>query len=302
MTTSNFTELAEALRRQGIAVEVDVPLADHVSFRLGGPCELLVKPKTLSEIRAALAAVRAAGVPYYLLGNGSNLLVADEGYPGVVLLTTGLSRLEIAGNRITAEAGVSLAKLCTAAQKQGLSGLEFAFGIPGSVGGAIYMNAGAYGGEIKDALQSVTFLDEDGKENTLSGKDAGFAYRRSCFTDRDCVILSGTFELTPDDPAAIRARMDEILDRRRQKQPLEYPSAGSTFKRPPGHFAAALIEQCGLKGYRIGDAQVSEKHSGFVINRGNATCRDVDALIEHIQTTVQEQTGILLEPEVKRLG
>ena len=195
-----------------------------------------------------------------------------------------------------------MAQLCQFACESGLSGLEFAYGIPGTVGGAVYMNAGAYGGEIKDVLQSVRFLDEDGTLRELPVERLSMSYRQSAFTDTGRVILSGEFALTPGDPAAIRAKMEDVLGRRRAKQPLEYPSAGSTFKRPEGNYASALIEQCGLKGRRVGGAQVSEKHSGFLINTGGATCRDVCALIEEVQQEVFRQTGYRLECEVKRLG
>lgn len=299
----NDGELNRKLNELGVETECGTILAEYTSFRIGGPCRMLVKPKTITEMQAACSIASRAGIRRFLLGNGSNLLVSDEGFPGMVVRTAGLSRIELLdGNRIFCEAGAPLAKLCWFAQAHALSGLEFAFGIPGSVGGAIYMNAGAYGGEIKDVLQSVRFLGDDGAPGELPTERLGMSYRQSAFTNTERVILSGEFALTPGDPAAIRTRMNDVLARRKAKQPLEYPSAGSAFKRPEGNYASALIEQCGLKGRRMGGAQVSEKHSGFLINAGGATCRDVCGLIAEVQKEVFRQTGYRLECEIKKVG
>ena len=306
-----FVRAERALRRLGIEVHSEVPLSGYVSFRVGGPCRLLAKPGGLPAMKDAMAVAAQEELPFFVLGNGSNLLVADEGYRGLVLLTAGCDEIRVEDRRITAGAGVTLSRLCHAALSHSLSGLEFAFGIPGSVGGAIYMNAGAYGGEMSDVLESACFLErplsQDGSswepvEQMLPAGELDFSYRHSRFTGQDSVILSGTFLLQPGDPVRIRARMEEVLARRREKQPLEYPSAGSTFKRPASGYAAALIEQCGLKGCRVGGAQVSEKHSGFIINTGGATCADIRQLIALVQARVKEQTGTELECEVRMLG
>lgn len=305
-----FVRAERELRRLGIEVQCGVPLSGYVSFRVGGPCRLLARPDGPAGVKAALAVAAREELPFFVLGNGSNLLVADEGYRGLVLLTSGCDGVRVEGQRITAGAGVTLSRLCHTALAHALTGLEFAFGIPGSVGGAIYMNAGAYGGEMSDVLESACFLEGpfswDGSrvpsEQTLPAGELEFSYRHSRFTGGESVILSGTFCLQPGEPKQIRSRMEEVLARRREKQPLEYPSAGSTFKRPANGYAAALIEQCGLKGCRVGGAQVSEKHSGFIINTGGATCADIRKLIELVQARVKEQTGTELECEVRMLG
>lgn len=295
--------IAKLLRQENIDAECDQPLANYVTFRIGGPCRLLVKPKSLSDIQRAVALCKEAKMNYFVLGNGSDMLVSDAGYPGMILLTAELQEIELTDSaRIRCGAGVPLSKLCLFAWEHALTGLEFAFGIPGSVGGAVYMNAGAYGGEIKDVLSSAEFLDEEGAVRNLPNQSLDFSYRHSLFSDSGKIILGAEFVLEPGDPAEIRSRMDDYLSRRKSKQPLEFPSAGSTFKRPEGNYASALIEQCGLKGYSIGGAQVSRKHSGFIINTGTATCSDVCRLIEHIQKAVFEKTGYQLECEVKKLG
>lgn len=299
----SVTAILQELKQQGIAARENAELASYTSFRIGGPCRLLVKPKSITEVGIVLQLAKDNRLPCFILGNGSNLLVPDEGYDGIVILTAGLSEIVLEGEkRIRCGAGVSLSKLCSYALAHSLSGLEFAWGIPGSVGGAVYMNAGAYGGEIKDVLSTCEFLAENGEKRCYSRDQLAFSYRSSYFTDKSCVIESAVFELRPDKHAAIKERMDDVIHRRTSKQPLEYPSAGSVFKRPEGAFAGGLIEQCGLKGYTIGGAQVSEKHAGFIINIGNATCRDVTDLITHIQQTVYAKTGYQLECEVKILS
>ena len=275
----------------------------HTSFRIGGPAELFIAPASEAQAALAISLCRALGLPVYIVGNGSNLLVPDEGLRGaVVALTPSMGGITREGNRLTAQAGATLSQLCRFAQQQGLAGLEFAYGIPGSVGGAVYMNAGAYGGEIKDVAASVRVLEQSGDFTTLPAQEAGFSYRASRFQAEGQLICAADFVLTPDAPEAIDQRMTDILARRVEKQPLEFPSAGSAFKRPANGYASALIEESGLKGFSVGGAQVSVKHAGFVINTGGAACRDVLALFKAVQDTVYQCTGVLLEPEIKYLG
>ena len=268
-------------------LRVAEPMAKHTTFRVGGPAALLALPKGEGEVRQILQLAHQMGVAPFFLGKGSNLLVADEGVDRFL---------------VKLPSGVTLAQAATFAAQAGLSGLEFAHGIPGSLGGGVFMNAGAYDGEMAQVIAWVDCLDETGAPHRLAGEDLALGYRTSCFTQRPWLITGARLTLTPGDPAAIRAKMADLAQRRRAKQPLEYPSAGSTFKRPPGHFAGGLIEQCGLKGYQIGGAQVSEKHAGFVINTGGATCQDILDLIHHVRQVVRDQTGVLLEPEVRLLG
>ena len=285
----------------------DEPMSRHTSFRIGGPAALMALPRTRGEAKAAVKTAREMGIEPFFLGNGSNLLVADEGYPGFLIKLGGtysvdnLNRVWEVNRCLAAGGAVPLSHLAGSAYGRNLTGLEFAGGIPGSVGGAITMNAGAYGGEIAQVLEEVDFLDEAGEVCTLPASECGLGYRRSVFSDRKCLILEARFRLEPGDPASIKARMDELAAKRKEKQPLEYPSAGSMFKRPPGHFAAALIDQCGLKGLTVGGAQVSEKHAGFIINRGGATCADVLELVDRVKEEVLRQTGVELEMEVKVL-
>ena len=283
-------------------LRVNEPMSRYTTFRIGGPAALMALPKTAGEAKAAVKTARELGIEPFFLGNGSNLLVADEGYPGFIIkLTWDFDGIREVNRGLEAGSAVLLSRLSNALVGRGLTGLEFAGGIPGSVGGAVTMNAGAYGGEMAQVLESVTFLDEAGEVCTLPASECGFGYRHSIFSDRKCLILKARFHLDQGDPAAIRARMEELAAKRREKQPLEYPSAGSMFKRPPGHFAAALIDQCGLKGLAVGGAQVSAKHAGFVVNRGGATCGDVLALVDQVKERVLAQTGVELEMEVKVL-
>lgn len=293
-------ELKQQLCAEGIDFREKEPLAAHCTFKIGGPAALFIEPKTEAQLCRAVALCREAGVPRYLLGNGSNILFADEGYPGAVICAAAMeSAVETRGETLCAGAGAPLSALCGAALKAGLTGLEFAYGIPGTVGGAVYMNAGAYGGEVKDALVSVRWLDEDGNVLETPASALGLSYRHSIFEENGGCILSARFALHGGEPGAIRAKMDDFLSRRRAKQPLDKPSAGSTFKRPEGAFAGALIEQCGLRGYRRGGAAVSEKHCGFVVNLGGASCADVLALCEEVRTIVREKTGYTLENEIR---
>ena len=304
-----FEELERRLTLRCPALELrrDEPMSRHTSFHVGGPVRLMALPKTAGEARLALQAAGELELDPFFLGNGTNLLVPDAGAQRFLIKPAGkyavgsLNRVWEADGLLCAGAAVSLANLAGCALGRNLTGLEFAQGIPGSVGGGVTMNAGAYGGELAQVLDSVTVLDKAGQEHTFSAGQCGLGYRRSIFSGGDYLILSARFRLEPGDPAAIEARMKELAAKRQEKQPLEYPSAGSTFKRPEGYFAAALIDQCGLKGLTVGGAQVSEKHAGFVINRGGATCTDILTLIEQIRERVKRSTGVELELEVKIL-
>ena len=276
-------------------------LRNHTTFRIGGAAKYFAVPKNEEEIMEAVDFAIVKDLPYYILGKGSNVLFADEGYPGVIIeIGAGMEKVERIGDTgIRAQAGVSLSALAAFAAREGLSGLEFAGGIPGTLGGAVTMNAGAYGGEMKDVIVSVKVMDEEGAVKVLSCGELELGYRTSIVQKKQLVVLEAEFLLNPGTTEEIQNTMKELNAKRREKQPLEYPSAGSTFKRPEGYFAGKLIEDAGLRGYRVGDAQVSEKHCGFVVNRGNATCAEVLQLIEEVQKKVKEQFGVQLEPEVR---
>ena len=283
--------------------QIHVPMAQYTTFRVGGSADILVSPNSQEEVCTLLVAIQAEQVPCTILGNGSNVLVLDKGIRGVVLkLGNALNGLVIEGTRIRVEAGVLLSRLATAAADAGLTGLEFASGIPGSLGGAILMNAGAYGGEIGNLVRTVTVVDPNGQVRNLDREQMDFRYRHSVVMETGDIILSATLKLAPDDPEAIHERIRDLTQKRITKQPLNFPSAGSTFKRPPGYFAAALIDQAGLRGYRVGDAQVSEKHTGFVVNRGHATASEILQLMDDVKTRVHAMSGVWLEPEVRILG
>lgn len=304
-----FEELEQRLGKLCPTLELrrNEPMSGYTSFHVGGPARLMALPKTGKEAKAAIAAAREAGVVPFFLGNGTNLLVPDEGVERFLIKPAGkyavdeLNRVWEENGLLCAGAAVSLANLARCAQGRNLTGLEFAHGIPGSVGGGVTMNAGAYGGELVQVLESVTVLDQAGQEHTFTAQQCKMGYRHSLFSRGDYLILTARFRLTWGEEAAITARMKELAAKRQEKQPLEYPSAGSTFKRPEGYFAAALIDQCGLKGLTVGGAQVSEKHAGFVINRGGATCADVLQLVEQVRERVKASTGVELELEVKIL-
>lgn len=279
------------------------PMSRHTTFKVGGAARFFARPKNAEEIAALVEICRSGGEPYAVIGKGSNLLVSDEGYDGLIIcIGEDFSAVTVSGLEIEARAGASLIGVCAEAKRAGLTGLEFACGIPGSVGGAIYMNAGAYGGEMKDVVASVTVMDEAGNVAEIPADEMDFGYRRSRISDGGLIVLSAKFRLKEGDPEQIGAAMSELMKRRSEKQPVEYPSAGSTFKRPEGAFAGKLIEDAGLRGYSVGGAQVSEKHCGFVINKGGATASDIMALCEHIRKTVKDASGYELEMEVKKLG
>lgn len=305
MQEKTTAALAKALAAEQLPFVQQEVLAGHTTFKIGGPAAFWCTPRNAAELRRILQHCRAQGVRVYLLGNGSNTLFDDAGFDGAVVDMRGLNEMKASDAdtdlvRITAGAGQTLGRLCSKAQTLGLTGLEFACGIPGTVGGAVYMNAGAYGGELKDVLESVTFLDSDLQLRTLPAADLKMGYRTSLFEENpDWCILSATVVLRHGDGAAVLARMQELLGRRKDKQPLEWPSAGSTFKRPQGAFAGKLIEECGLRGFTVGGAQISEKHCGFVINRGGATCADVVALTEQVSRIVRDKTGFVLEREIR---
>lgn len=287
-----------------LEITAEEPMSRHTSFRIGGPARRMAFPKRAEQVVLLLVDfARQCGARPLVIGNGTNLLCPDEGLDRLVIdLSAGLTKLEKGQepDTIAASCGVSLARLASFACDLGLTGLEFAHGIPGTLGGALAMNAGAYGGEMCQVVQGVHVLFPDEGIRLLTGEEMNFRYRGSLLTDRpDAVALDAVVRLTPGDKEAIRAQMRELMGRRKASQPLEYPSAGSTFKRPAGHFAGTLIDQCGLKGLTVGGAQVSEKHAGFVINRGGATCADVLALMEQVRRRVLEATGVMLEPEVR---
>ena len=283
-------------------VSLDEPLSEHTTFEIGGPADVYVVPEDSDEVRAVIAACREAEVPFFVLGNGSDLLVSDDGYRGVIVgLADGFTNVSIDGTEITCQAGVSLREASEMACELGLTGLEFACGIPGTIGGACFMNAGAYDGCIADVLKCVRVLKQDGALETIGVADLALGYRASRIRDEGLVVLTATFALRKGDPDTIRARMDELTHKRESKQPLDKPSAGSTFKRPEGYFAGKLIMDAGLQGYQVGGAAVSKKHAGFVVNLGGATAADVHAVIEHVQDEVERQFGVRLEPEVRFL-
>lgn len=283
-------------------IKINVEMKNHTSFKVGGPVDVLVTPEKYDEIVDILKICKKINIPYFIIGNGSNLLVKDGGIRGIAIKLSKLSKITTYGNKIKAQSGASITAVSIAAREATLSGLEFACGIPGSVGGSIAMNAGAYGGEIAHVLESAIVVDENGQIKTLNNKELELGYRASAVTKHNYVVLEGTFSLKNQKYENIKKRMDELMQARREKQPLEYPSAGSTFKRPEGFYAGKLIEDSGLKGTNVGDAEVSVKHSGFIINKGNATAKDILDLIEKVQNTVKKKYNVELCPEVRIIG
>ncbi|WP_405339996.1 UDP-N-acetylmuramate dehydrogenase [Ruminococcus sp.] len=295
--------LIEKLNDRNIYFVLNEPMSAHTTFKIGGAADILITVKSIDELQAAINACKASNLPVMILGNGSNLLVSDNGIEGAVITLDGdFKEITVDGDIITSGAGAKLSRLCSVALENSLTGLEFAYGIPGTVGGAMYMNAGAYGGEMKDVALSVTALTADGMIREVPAEDLQLGYRTSVFKTNGDIILFSKYKLEQGDQVAIKARMDDVMDRRKTKQPLEFPSAGSVFKRPEGAFAGTLIEQCGLKGKTVGGAQVSEKHAGFIINIGGATCDDVMGLVKIVQDTVKAETGYFLEREIIRTG
>lgn len=277
------------------------PLSAHTTFRIGGPASFYMIPENAEEIREGIHFAKEREFPFITIGRGSNMLFPDEGYHGVVIeIGSGMNEIEYSGaGKIRAQAGALLSAIAREAARHSLTGFEFAGGIPGTLGGAVVMNAGAYGGEIKDCIVSARVMDSAGNESILSWEQLELGYRTSVIQSRGDLVLEAEFQFETGDPREIRERMKELNAKRREKQPLEFASAGSTFKRPEGHFAGKLIEDAGLRGYRVGDAQVSEKHCGFVVNRGHATAKEVLAVICDVQRKVLESSGVKLEPEVK---
>lgn len=284
-------------------VHTDEPMSRHTTFRIGGSADYFVKPGNADEVAAVIAVCREYNIPYFILGNGSNLLVSDDGYRGMIInIMDNMDSVTVDGRIITAQAGAMLVRVSVMARDNALTGLEFASGIPGTIGGAVYMNAGAYCGEMKNVVKTVRAIDEYGRIYELDSEKMDFSYRHSIVEERKLIVLEVTLELEHGSREAIDDRMKELAEARRSKQPLEYPSAGSTFKRPEGYFAGKLIMDAGLRGYSVGGAQVAEKHCGFVINKGGATASDVVELIRDVQHDVDDKFGVTLEPEVKMLG
>jgi UDP-N-acetylmuramate dehydrogenase len=294
-------ELCGLCRKLCCEYKTEEPLKKHTTFKIGGSCKILININSSDTLAEILKFLKKQNIRFFVLGKGSNILADDNGFDGVILkISKDFSHIEKTGEtEIFCTSGTSLSELCIYAMENSLSGLEFAYGIPGTVGGAVYMNAGAYGGEMKDVLTTVQYLTAEGEVKEAAAAELDLRYRHSIFEENGGCILSAQFALTPGEPEVIRAKMDELMAKRLDKQPLDKPSAGSTFKRPVGAFAAALIDQCGLRGYRHGGAAVSEKHCGFVVNLGGATCADVLALCEEVRTIVKEKTGYDLEKEIR---
>lgn len=281
----------------------DESMSLHTTFRVGGNADCFISAKNTDEIKRVISYAKEHSMPFMVMGNGSNILVSDKGIRGIVLqISKDMNEVSISGNTATAQAGILLSSLASQLQKAGLSGFEELSGIPGSLGGAIYMNAGAYGGEMKKIIKDVTFMEQDGSLSTLPCHKLNFGYRHSLFEDNSAIILSATLEFQKGNPDQIKEKMNEFTKRRNDKQPINMPSAGSTFKRPEGYFAGKLIQDADLQGFSIGGAQVSKKHAGFIINKGGAKAKDVLDLIEYVQKTVFEKFGVELEPEVRLIG
>lgn len=301
MNQNFYDKLNNVIAKDSILI--DEPMSRHTTFRVGGPADFFVTPKAKEEVRDVICICKEAGMPYYIIGNGSNLLVSDAGYRGVIVqICKEMNEVKVEGDLVKAQAGALLSGIAAKALGAELSGFEFASGIPGTIGGACVMNAGAYGGEMKDVLESVTALTGEGKIIELGRNELELGYRTSVIAKKGYIVLGAVLKLERGDGEKIKTYMDELKEKRVTKQPLEYPSAGSTFKRPEGYFAGKLIEDAGLRGFQVGGAQVSEKHCGFVINRDHATAADIMELMRQVQIRVKENSGVDLEPEVKRLG
>jgi len=299
-----YEELIKQINKVTIEsnIKIDEPMENYTSFKVGGPADVLVTPENAEEVQSIIKICKENNVDYYLVGNGSNLLIRDGGIRGVVIKLSNLNKIEVKGNRIIAQSGVSLYNVTMVALDEGLKGIEFASGIPGSIGGAAAMNAGAYDGEMSMVLESTLVIDNNGELLTLTKDEMELTYRSSAVLIKGYTVISVTLNLQPGDKEAIKARMDVLAQRRSDKQPLEYPSAGSTFKRPEGHYASVLIQECDLKGTSVGDAEVSVKHSGFIVNKKNASAKDILDLIKLVQQKVKEKFSVELDTEVKIWG
>ena len=297
----SFDKIYDYAKSIGCPSQRDVPMSKYTTFRIGGNASVMLTPTTDEQLASIIKKCKEDNIKPFIIGNGSNMLISDKGLDTVVInMCRPDPKIELVnGDTVVCDAGATMSKVCNFALENGLTGLEFAFGIPGSAGGAAYMNAGAYGGEMKDVLVECRHIDSDGNFGSLKGEELGLAYRTSAYEHNGYIITTLVMKLSKGNKDEIRAKMQELLQRRKDKQPLEYPSAGSTFKRPEGYFAGALIEDCGLKGYSVGGAQVSEKHAGFVINKGDASAKDVLDLIKYIQDKVLSEKGVMLEPEVR---
>ena len=301
MNQNFYDKLNNVIAKDSILI--DEPMSRHTTFRVGGPADFFVTPKAKEEVRDVIRICKEAGMPYYIIGNGSNLLVSDAGYRGVIVqIYKEMNEVKVEGDLVKAQAGALLSGIAAKALGAELSGFECASGSPGTIGGACVMNAGAYGGEMKDVLESVTVLTGEGKIIELGRNELELGYRTSVIAKKGYIVLGAVLKLERGDGEKIKTYMDELKEKRVTKQPLEYPSAGSTFKRPEGYFAGKLIEDAGLRGFQVGGAQVSEKHCGFVINRDHAAAADIMELMRQVQIRVKENSGVDLEPEVKRLG
>lgn len=301
MNQDFYQELLNIISKEQIQIEE--PMRNHTTFRVGGPAEFFVQPKTAQEVQGLVKLCKEKEVPYYIVGNGSNLLVSDQGFRGVIIqIFKEMSQIQIEGELVKAQAGALLSAIASKALEAGLAGFEFAAGIPGALGGACVMNAGAYGKEMKDVLREVTVLTPEGEVLAIPDEKLELGYRTSIIAKKGYIVLEAVIRLQKGEKEEIKARMDELKEKRITKQPLEYPSAGSTFKRPQGHFAGQLIQEAGLKGFTLGGAAVSEKHAGFVINQNGATASEIYGLCMEVKRRVQEQSGVELELEVKLLG
>lgn len=283
-------------------IKIDEKLSSYVNFKVGGPADILLIPDSKEQVKKSIGICRENNIPVYVIGNGSNILVRDGGFRGVVISLKGVHNITVNDERIEAECGVMLKEVSDKAMENSLTGFEFACGIPGTIGGAVFMNAGAYDGEISHVIESVEVIDENCNIINLTNEELDFGYRSSLVMKKGYIVLSAVFKLKKGQVKTIKELVNDLTNKRESKQPLEYPSAGSTFKRPTGYFAGKLIQDAGLKGYSIGGAAVSEKHSGFVINKGNATAKDITDLIEHIQDEVKKQFGVDLHTEVRIIG
>ena len=302
MRILNYNDLCDFLTAEKIEYKLDEPMKNHTSFKIGGNADVFVSVKSEDELSTLIKYVTSQNIPYFILGKGSNILVSDGGIEGVVISLLNMDGIVVEGECITAFAGASLARVCTEALNNCLSGLEFAYGIPGSLGGALFMNAGAYGGEMSQVVSTATYITEKGEKGEIELKNMKLGYRTSIFKNSNMIITKVVLSLKKGDKSKINDCMNNLLQRRKDKQPLEYPSAGSTFKRPEGYFAGALIEQNGLKGYTVGGAKVSEKHAGFVINYNNATCCDVRTLMKNVCDKILEKDNVILVPEIIFVG